>query len=191
VPEVLADREAGFDLVFTTWGTICWLPDLDGWAKVIAHFLRPGGTLYFADAHPTARVFDGIADVDDAEGRPSWCVPYFEREPQVFDDPSDYADPAARLANSRTVVWVHPLGDILEALHRADLRLEWMHEHSRLPWRLFPSLVRDDDRLWRWPERPWLPIALSLRATRVRGEEGGSQLRCDASAAPRTSQRHS
>ena len=41
-----------FDLVFTTWGTICWLPDVKNWAKVIASVLKPGGELYFADAHP-------------------------------------------------------------------------------------------------------------------------------------------
>ena len=41
-----------FDLVFTTWGTICWLPDVKTWAKVIASVLAPGGELYFADAHP-------------------------------------------------------------------------------------------------------------------------------------------
>src|SRR6266566_241182 len=35
-----------FDLVFTTWGTICWLPDVNKWAKVIASVLAPGGELY-------------------------------------------------------------------------------------------------------------------------------------------------
>src|SRR3546814_11967685 len=54
-PELIAGR---FDLVYVTWGTICWLPDLPGWAKVAAHFLKPGGRLYFCDAHPAARVFD-------------------------------------------------------------------------------------------------------------------------------------
>jgi SAM-dependent methyltransferase len=52
---------ASFDLVFTTWGTVTWLPDVDRWARVVVHFLRPGGALYFADAHPAARVFDDIA----------------------------------------------------------------------------------------------------------------------------------
>jgi 2-polyprenyl-3-methyl-5-hydroxy-6-metoxy-1,4-benzoquinol methylase len=42
-----------FDLVFTTWGTICWLPDITVWARVIASVLEPGGELYFADAHPS------------------------------------------------------------------------------------------------------------------------------------------
>ncbi|HYZ62281.1 MAG TPA: class I SAM-dependent methyltransferase, partial [Acetobacteraceae bacterium] len=49
---------ASFDLVFTTWGTTCWLPDLARWAEIIAHFLRPGGRFYFADMHPCAYVFD-------------------------------------------------------------------------------------------------------------------------------------
>jgi hypothetical protein len=45
-----------FDLVFTTWGTITWLPDVARWARVVAGFLRPGGALYFADSHPGALV---------------------------------------------------------------------------------------------------------------------------------------
>ena len=48
---------AGFDLVFTTWGTITWLPDVTKWARVVASFLRPGGSFYFADAHPDG---DGV-----------------------------------------------------------------------------------------------------------------------------------
>jgi len=49
-----------FDLVFTTWGTICWLPDVKKWAKVIASVLAPGGELYFADAHPGFSVLERI-----------------------------------------------------------------------------------------------------------------------------------
>src|SRR5262245_11344938 len=41
-----------FDMVFTTWGTICWLPDMRSWARVVASVLAPGGELYFADCHP-------------------------------------------------------------------------------------------------------------------------------------------
>ena len=50
-----------FDLVFTTWGTICWLPDVKRWAKVIASVLAPGGELYFADAHPAFNVLEEYA----------------------------------------------------------------------------------------------------------------------------------
>ena len=157
---------ASFDLAFTTWGTITWLPDVARWAHVIAHFLRPGGALYFADAHPAALVFDDMAGVD-AGGRPGWFVPYCGGEPLVLDDPSDYADPDARLTNQRQVNWLHTLGDILGALYDAGLRLEWLHEHPRVTWRMFRCLVRDADGCWAWPDRPWLPLSFSLRAVRL------------------------
>ncbi len=162
-PQALPGRERGFDLVFTTWGTIGWLPDIRAWARVVAHFLRPGGAIYFADAHPAALVFDG-EDGEDGEARPAWFAPYFEREPIAYDDPIDYAEGATRLVNSRTVVWMHPLADTLGALQEAGLALDWLHEHPRITWRMFPFLVRDNDRLWTWPGRAWLPLSVSLRA---------------------------
>ncbi|MGG5810767.1 class I SAM-dependent methyltransferase [Falsiroseomonas sp. CW058] len=163
-PAALPGEGGSFDLVFTSWGTIGWYPDLAGWARVIAHFLRPGGALHFADSHPAALVFDDMAA--DAAGRPGWVAPYFERAGRIWDEPSDYADPAARLANSRTMTWLHPLSDILGALRAAGLRLDWLREHPRLTWQLFRCLVRDADGLWTWPDQPWLPLAVSLRALR-------------------------
>ena len=38
-----------FDIVFTSYGTIGWLPDLQPWAKMIAERLKPGGVFYMAD----------------------------------------------------------------------------------------------------------------------------------------------
>ncbi len=156
---------ASFDLVFTTWGTITWLPDVGRWARVVAHFLRPGGALYFADGHPAALVFDDTAGVD-ASGRPGWFAPYFVREPLEYDDPSDYANPDARLVNQRQVNWLHTLGAILDALRSAGLEIEWLREHPRVTWRMFRCLVRDTDGCWTWPDRPWLPLSVSLRAVR-------------------------
>ncbi|HNU87071.1 MAG TPA: class I SAM-dependent methyltransferase, partial [Ferruginibacter sp.] len=41
-----------FDIVFTSYGTIGWLPDLDKWADTVSYFLKPGGTFYIVDFHP-------------------------------------------------------------------------------------------------------------------------------------------
>lgn len=76
---------------------------------MVGYALHPGGALCFADMHPAASIFDGVADSVDAEARLGGLMPCFERGPQVFDDPTDCADPAARLANSRTVNWLPPL----------------------------------------------------------------------------------
>ena len=161
---------ASFDLVFTTWGTIGWLPDIAAWARVVAGFLRPGGRLLFLDAHPAALVFDDMAvagalgGAPGGDGRPGWFVPYFDGAPLVLDDPTDYADPAARLRNMRQVTWLHPLGAVLSALQDAGMRLDRVAEHPRLTWQMFRCLVRDGDGLWTWPDRPWLPLSLEVQA---------------------------
>ncbi|MGH6900195.1 MAG: class I SAM-dependent methyltransferase [Geminicoccaceae bacterium] len=153
-----------FDLVFVTCGAINWLPDIRRWAEIVAHFLKPGGALYLAEAHPAALVLD-----DAAPGHgdmPGWYAPYFLREPLVLDDPSDYADETARLRNARTYAWLHPLGEIVSSLLAARLGLRWLHEHDAVPWRMFRVLVRDTGGMYRWPDKPWLPRAFSLRAER-------------------------
>jgi SAM-dependent methyltransferase len=153
-----------FDLVFVTWGAINWLPDIRRWAEVVAHFLKPGGGLYLAEGHPAALVLDDAARRESA--MPGWFVPYFAQEALVFDDPSDYADETARLTHARTYEWLHPLGAIVTALIDAGLTLRWLHEHDAVPWRMFKLLVPDADGMYRWPDRPWLPLAFSLRAER-------------------------
>lgn len=163
IPEALPEEAGRYDLAFASWGTITWLPDVAAWARGLAHLLRPGGCLAFADAHPAALVFDGWAAGAD---HPEWRFPYFARAPLPFDDPADYADPEARLANSRTVEFLHPLGDILGALAAAGFRLDWLREHDRLPWALFPGLVAAERPYWTWAGRAWLPLAVSLRATK-------------------------
>lgn len=154
-----------FDLVFVTWGAITWLPDIRQWARIVAHFLRPGGALYLAEGHPAAMVFDDACRL--ADGKPGYFAPYFQREPVVTDDPTDYVDRAARLRNTRQYNWMHPLGDIVTGLLDAGLRLDWLHEHETVTWKMFEALVEGPDGLYRWPDKSWLPLSFSLRATRV------------------------
>lgn len=171
VADLYAAREAvpepaAFDLVYVTWGAINWLPGIKEWAAIVAWFLKPGGRLYLAESHPTALVLDDLARLSD--GRPGWFVPYFQKEPLVLEDASDYAEPGACLANVRQVCWMHPLGAIVGALLEAGLTLRFLHEHDAVPWRMFEVLVEGPDGLFRWPDRPWWPLAFSLAADRPR-----------------------
>lgn len=158
------DTDEGlFDLVFVTWGALVWLPDVFAWARVVARSLKPGGRLYLAEGHTAALVMD---DDTGSDGRPGWFAPYFEPE-LVVDDSRDYADPAARLVNTRTHQFMHPIAEVVTAVLAAGMRLDFLHEHPRVPWRMFASLVRDTDGMWTWPDRPWWPLSFSLGATRV------------------------
>ena len=71
LPDVLSEQ---FDIVFTTYGVLCWLRDLKRWAELIAHFLKPGGVFYVADFHPFTYVFD-----DDHPSDLRVTNPYFYR----------------------------------------------------------------------------------------------------------------
>ena len=154
----------GFDIAYVTWGAITWLPDIRGWARVVAHFLRPGGRLYLAEGHPTALVFDDQAAGPD--GMPGWFAPYFGREPVVSEVADDYANRAAVLVNRREIGFVHPMGDLIAALNDAGLAIRFLREHDAITWQMFGCLVAGADGMWRWPGRPWLPLSFSLLAER-------------------------
>jgi SAM-dependent methyltransferase len=162
IPNVVQDR---FNAVFTTWGTTCWLPDLTRWAQIIVQSLKPAGFFYFADGHPAALVFDDRTGADPA--RPGFFWLYFACTPLIETDSTDYSDPESRLTNATTHQWNHPLSDVITALLDTGLRLDWLHEHDHVPWRMFACLIRDETSFYRWPDRPWLPLAFSLRATKT------------------------
>ncbi len=150
-----------FDLVFTTWGTITWLPDIVEWARIVAWFLKPGGRLYFADNHPAAQVFDGA---DAATGLPVFSYPYSHPgQAIVAEDGADYATDAV-LQQTRSFEWQHPLGEVVEALLDAGLRLEFLREHYEVPWRMHEALVDRGEGMWGWPAERWLPLSVSIAA---------------------------
>lgn len=153
-----------FDLVYVTWGALQWLPDIRRWAEIVASFLHPGGALYLAEGHPAALVFDDLTATPD--GRPGFYAPYFATEPLVMQEAHDYIDETATQQNATTCTWIHPLGSVVSALLESGLRLDWLHEHDAVTWRMFKTLTRGEDRLWRWPDKPWLPLAYSLRVSR-------------------------
>ena len=47
-----------FDVVYSSYGVVCWLPNLEAWAAGIAAVLEPGGRFVLVDFHPAAEMFD-------------------------------------------------------------------------------------------------------------------------------------
>jgi SAM-dependent methyltransferase len=114
-----------FDVVFTSYGVLCWLPDLARWAQVAAHFVKPGGCFYIAEFHPVTMIFDDARNADDLRVK----YPYFpSAEPLRFDDWGDYTDRNVKLAASTAYEFLHPVGDVVSALINAGLRIEHLHE---------------------------------------------------------------
>jgi len=146
-----------FDLVYSSRGVLCWLPDLRLWARVIARHLRPGGRLYLQDGSPVATMYEEEA------GRLEIRYPYFNTGPIEETLTGTYGDESVAMEPSQQYEWSHPYEEVLGSLLEAGLRLEWLHEQPYLYWKRYPSMRRDEQGNWRLPGDP-IPLQFSLLA---------------------------
>ena len=152
-----------YDVVYTSRGVLGWLPDIRGWARVVAHFLAPGGTFFITEIHP---VVQAMADEGVGPGEFRLAYPYWEHEaPLTFEVQGSYADPTADVGEHTEHGWDHGLGEIVTALIDAGLQIQTLVEHPFLDWEL-PFLVDDGDGMWRLPPevKGELPLMFSIRA---------------------------
>jgi SAM-dependent methyltransferase len=159
LPDVLDER---FDVVFTSYGVINWLPDVEGWAEVVAHFLEPGGRFFVVELHPVSHVLMDLRVDEDGVPRSDW--PYFSDEPQTYDEEGTYADYEAEIDNTVTYEWSHTLGDIVTALVDAGLVIDELREYPYADFEQFPGGMRErEDGNWEIPGEDY-PLTFSLRA---------------------------
>ena len=163
LPELL-DEE--FDIVYTGLGALCWLPDMTGWARIIARFLKPGGIFYMLDEHPAGRVFDSVSTVDgtdDLELR----YPYFP-DPQGFLDEGERNTYAGTSPITTPVYeWQHSMSEIVNALIGVGLKLEFIHEFPFSFFQAQPLMRQSADGWWRLEKYDGnIPFMLSVRATK-------------------------
>jgi SAM-dependent methyltransferase len=152
--ELPANLTGRVDIVFTSHGVLCWLPDLEGWARVIARVLAPGGLFYIVDAHPVLQIFNDRLTEPDLR----LLYPYFHRlEPIRDEHPGCFSAPDAPITSVEHI-WLHTLSDIIGALARAGLRITAFDEYPFLGWRFFPWMEQGPDGWWRLPEDPRLPL---------------------------------
>lgn len=149
-----------FDVVFTSYGVLPWLPDLKRWAEVIAHFLKPGGIFYIVESHPFAHVFND-GNVSDLQVH----YPYFAKDPMRFDGHGSYADAEAILEHTVHYEWMHPMSEIINSLISAGLRISCLKEYPFIFDKRLPFMVKGEDGFWRLPDgREDIPFLFTLKA---------------------------
>ena len=129
-----------FDIVFTSYGTIGWLPDLKPWATMIASKLKPGGFFYIADFHPTLWMFDDTME--------KLNYSYFNDEVIVTEQQGTYTDRNAPIMQTE-YGWNHPFAEIFDALITKGLQIEFLHEYSFSPYNCFANTEQGADGMWR------------------------------------------
>jgi len=151
--------EGQFDIVYTSYGVLTWLPDIVEWARIAASYVKPGGFFYIAEFHPFAAVFDA------EERQLQYRDPYFARDAILYDDLGDYTGSKVKLKANQDYEWMHPIGEIVSSLIEAGLRVEFLHEHAFTVFKYFPFLVVDKPGIWKFAQEPApIPLMFSLRA---------------------------
>ncbi len=114
-----------FDIVFTSYGTIGWLPDLDKWAAIISHFLKPGGKFVFVEFHPVVWMFD-----NDFK---KIFYNYFKSDPIIEEEIGTYADKKASLIQ-KTISWNHSISEVVNSLINNGLSINSLNEYDYSPY---------------------------------------------------------
>lgn len=145
-----ATNQEQYDWVFTSYGAICWLPDLNLWAQTVANSLASGGSFFMVEFHPVIDLLSGFA--------------YFHQaEPDVYKE-TTYTE-NAKGSGQTVALWSHPIGDVINALLGQGLVLVSVNEHDHSPFDCFTGLVEQaPGRHVRLHEGHAVPLLYSIMA---------------------------
>ncbi len=159
--DVLPDTQ--FDIVFTSYGVLPWLPSVEEWATNAAHFIKPGGVLYIAEFHPFTHVFDNSDDVRGLYAKRSYfnntarairLIPYVEKKAPSSDKLLAYQ-------------WHHTLQQVVCSIIDSGLRISYLHEFPYTSWMHFPFVEKDEEGWRRLPyPLPEIPLLFSIMAVK-------------------------
>lgn len=156
LPDVLDET---FDIVFTSYGTIGWLPDLEKWAKVISRFLKPKGKFVFVEFHPVVWMFDYDFNVV--------AYSYFNTETIVEETEGTYADTSAPIKNTN-VNWNHPTSEVLNSLIQNGLSIERFNEYDFSPYDCFKGTIESSPKQFRIEKLGnKIPMVFALTASKI------------------------
>jgi len=148
-----------FDIVFTSYGTIGWLPDLKPWAKMIAERLHKGGVFHIVEFHPIVWMFDYI------DGKSQLKYGYNQDEVIYEEYEGTYADKNSKMI-SKEYAWNHGLGEVITALTDAGLHINFLKEHDESPYDVLPDLIQTDSGMYKTKDGLY-PLLFELKATKL------------------------
>ena len=121
-----------FDIVFTSYGAVGWLPDIKKWAQIIHLFLKPGGKFIMVEFHPVVWIFD-----DDFK---NIIYNYADPDPIVEEIKGTYANRDAKIKNT-SISWNHGLATVVDALIQSGLKIKGFQEYDYSPYDCFKNTI--------------------------------------------------
>jgi SAM-dependent methyltransferase len=129
-----------FDIVFTSYGTIGWLPDMNKWANVISTFLKPNGKFVFVEFHPVVWMYD-----DNFE---EVKYNYFNVGEIVESETGTYADKDAPIKTDY-IGWNHDLAEVFTSLINSGIEINTFEEYDYSPYNCFAKTVEFEPKKFR------------------------------------------
>lgn len=155
VLELKDHLEGQFDIVYTSYGTYTWLPDLEQWASVIQHFLKPGGLFYIADFHPVIYMYDFPSQ--------QFAYNYFNSgQPYEEIEQGTYTDFDAPIQH-KEYFWCHGLSEIMSPLLQQGLNLLEFKEFPFSPYNCFENMVETAPGRYVYNPKLSIPHVFSLK----------------------------
>ncbi len=129
LPEILDKK---FDIVFTSYGVIGWLPDIKEWGRLVSNYLKKDGQFVFVEFHPLVWIFD-----DDFQ---KVAYDYFDIGEIIETFTGTYADRNADVSYS-TVSWNHSLSEVMSSLINGGIEIKQFKEFDYSPYACFKNTV--------------------------------------------------
>ncbi len=149
-----------FDIVFTSYGTIGWLPDLNKWAQIISKYLKPGGMFVFAEFHPVVWMFD--------ENLEKIKYSYFNSGAIIETETGTYANKDANI-EAEFITWNHSISEVVNSLISNGLEINSLDEYDYSPYDCFNKTVEISSNKFRIKHlKNKIPMVYSIVATKKR-----------------------
>jgi len=148
-----------FDIVFTSYGVIGWLPDLKPWGQMIAERLKIGGAFYMVEFHPIVWMFDYM------NGKQEMKYGYMQDEVIYEEYQGTYADQDSKMI-SKEYGWNHGLSEVINALTNAGLRIDYLNEYNESPYDVLPDLVETASGMYTTKKQLY-PLIFEIRGTKI------------------------
>lgn len=147
-----------FDIVFTSYGTIGWLPDLEKWAWTVSRFLKPGGMFVFAEFHPVVWMFDSNFE--------KVAYRYFKTDAIIETELGTYADLTTPM-EYETVSWNHGISEVVNNLIEAGLEINVLNEYDYSPYNCFRGTEEFESGKFRIIHlKNNIPMVYAIKATK-------------------------
>ena len=145
-----------FDVVFTSYGTIGWLPDIDKWASIVSRFLKPNGQFVMVEFHPVVWMFDNNFE--------KIGYSYFNEGAIIETESGTYADKTADITQE-FVSWNHSLGEVINSLVKNGLEINLLNEYDYSPYNCFNNSIEVEPKKYRIEHLgSKIPLVYSLAA---------------------------